>query len=120
MNDQAKARWRFYRSASGRCPVKEFLEDLPDQDKKAIAAAMTDAETEGTKIARHVVGDLYELRADGLKAHYRLIFSQEAKWILLAVDVFDKDTQRLPEHIKQRALARLRDWRERGAALRSR
>jgi phage-related protein len=112
---QAKPHWRFYRSASGRSPVEEFLDGISAQDQTAIAAAMLEARTEGMRIARHVVGDLYELRATGVKAHYRLLFTQEAKWILLAIDIYDKDSQRTPEHVKRRALERLRDWRQRGA-----
>ncbi len=101
-----------YRTANGRSPVEEFLESIPLQDRAAIAAAMYEARVEGLRVARHIEGDLYELRATGLRAHYRLLFSQQAKFML---DVFDKDTQRTPKHIKDRALGRLRDWRARGS-----
>jgi phage-related protein len=114
MEHPARAHWRFYRTGSGRSPVEEFLGSIPLQDRAAIAAAMQEARLEGLRVARHIEGDLYELRAVGLRAHYRLHFAQEAKFILLAVDVFDKDTQRTPKHIKERALDRLRDWRARG------
>jgi phage-related protein len=110
----ARAHWRFYRTANGRRPVEEFLRSLPLQDWATISAVMLEARCEGLRIARHVTGDLYELRATGLRAHYRLLFAQEAKFVLLAVDVFDKDSQRTPAHIRERALDRLRDWRERG------
>jgi phage-related protein len=110
----AKAHWRFYRTAGGRGPVEEFLGSIPLPDRAAISAVMLEVRCEGLKVARHVDGDLYELRASGLRAHYRLLFAQEAKFILLAVDVFDKDTQRTPPQIRKRALDRLRDWRERG------
>jgi phage-related protein len=115
MEYPAKAHWRFYRTANGRSPVEEFLRSIPLQDRASIVAAMNEARVEGLRVARHIHSDLYELRAAGVKAHYRLLFSQEAKFILLAVDVFDKNTQRTPKHIKERALDRLRDWRARGS-----
>jgi phage-related protein len=79
---------------------------------------MYEARKHGTRVARHLVEDLYELRVDGEKAHYRLIFAQEAKFVLLAIDIYDKDTQRIPTHVRARAVDRLRDWRTRGEATR--
>jgi len=110
----ARAHWRFYKTAAGRSPVEEFLDSIPLQDRAAIAAAMYEARIHGLRAARHIEGDLYELRASGLEAHYRLLFAREAKFVLLAVDAYDKDTQKLPLYVKKRALERLRDWRERG------
>ena len=114
MEHPPRAHWRFYRTANGRSPVEEFLASIPLQDRASITAAMHEARIEGLRIARHIENDLYELRAVGMRAHYRLIFAQEAKFILLAVDVFDKDTRRMPLQVKKRALDRLRDWRARG------
>ena len=37
-----RRRWRDYRTAGGRRPVKEFLDGLTDGDAAAIAAAMKD------------------------------------------------------------------------------
>lgn len=96
--------------------MKEFLDAISDFDRAAIVAAMKESCAEGLRVARHIEGDVYEIRATGLKAHYRLLFAAEARFIFLAIDIFDKDTQKLPPQIKRRALERLRDWRSRGSA----
>ena len=107
--------WRWYRTTAGRAPVKDFLGTLSDIDHAAIVAAMTEVRREGLGSARRVVGDLWEIRAVGLKAHYRLIFAHEGRRVLLALDIYDKDTQRMPLNIRQRAEQRLKDWRSRAA-----
>jgi phage-related protein len=111
-----RLRWRDYRTESGARPVKDYIHGLSDADQTAIAAAMKEVTQEGLRVARKLTADLFEIRAIGLKAHYRLIFAPEAKYILLAVDIFDKDTQKLPAAIRKRAEGRLRDWRQRGRA----
>jgi hypothetical protein len=35
-----RRQWRFYRTAAGREPVREFLDDLSEEDGSRIAAAM--------------------------------------------------------------------------------
>ena len=114
MEHHARAHWRFYQTPTGGSPVEEYLRSLPLEDQAAIAAAMHIARIEGLRVARHIEGDLYELRATGRNVSYRLFFSQEAKFILLALDAIDKRTQRTPKHTVDRALYRLRDWRARG------
>ena len=115
MNAVPQLRWRWYRTRSGNAPVKDFLDDLSDVDHAAVAAAMGEVRREGLATARRLDDDLWEIRAVGVKAHYRLIFSHEGKRALLALDVFDKDTQRTPLHVLRRARQRLRDWHERAA-----
>jgi phage-related protein len=86
---------------------------LSDADYSAIVVAMNEVRREGLAAARHIEGDLYEIRRSGQKAHYRVIFALEGRRILLALDVYDKDTQKMPLEIKRRCEQRLRDWRAR-------
>jgi hypothetical protein len=58
-------RWRDYSTAAGRRPVKEFIDELSDVDSAAVAAAMKDVAREGLAAARHVRGEIYEVRAPG-------------------------------------------------------
>lgn len=113
MREAPQLRWRWYRTAAGKAPVREFLDGLSDVDHAAIVAAMTEVKHEGLVVARRVVGDLWEIRAVGVKAHYRLIFSHEGRRGLLALDIYDKDTQRMPLNIRKRSEQRLQDWRSR-------
>lgn len=43
----------------------DFIRKVPDEDKAAILAAMKEVRREGTRAARHLRGELFEVRADG-------------------------------------------------------
>jgi hypothetical protein len=58
-------RWRDYRTASGRRPIKQFLDRLDDEDLASVVAAMREVRRQGLKAARHLDGEIYEVRADG-------------------------------------------------------
>lgn len=79
---------------------------------------MLDVRRNGLVAARHLRGDLYELRAEGLEASYRLLFAEEgAKGrVLLALHGISKKTQRTPPQALDLAERRLADWRRRSSA----
>lgn len=108
-------RWRDYRTAAGRRPVKDFLDGLGFDDRAEVAAAMADVRAEGLRLARHLRGDIYEVRADGPRTSVRILFAQEGKKgrILLALEGFEKKTQKTPDRLIRLAEARLREWRAR-------
>lgn len=107
-----KRRWRDYRTAAGRQPVKEFLDTLSDED-----AAMKDVEREGLRAARHLRQEIYEVRTDGKGAVYRVLFAPQGKrgQVVLALICFKKKTQKTPPRLIRLAETRLRDWETRGA-----
>ena len=109
-------RWRFYRTAAGRTPVQEFLRSLSVSDRTAIAAAMADVRLEGLHAARHLRGDIWEVRAAGDRQAFRILFAPEGRrsQVLLALEAFSKKTQRTPPHALRLAEGRLADWRARG------
>jgi phage-related protein len=115
-----KRRWRDYRTGSGRRPVKEFLATLTLSDRAEIAAAMKDVERNGLAVARHLRGDIYEVRADGDRQTFRILFATEGnrQTVLLALDGFSKKTQKTPPAKVALAERRLRDWRARGSSSR--
>jgi phage-related protein len=110
-----RRRWRFYATAAGRKPAKEFIYRLSDVDAADVAAAMLDVRTSGLVAARHLRGELYEVRAEGADASYRLLFAEEgAKGrVLFALHAFSKKTQRTPPQAIDLAARRLADWRRR-------
>lgn len=71
----------------------------------------------GLRAARHVAGDIYEVRAEGKDQSFRILFAQEGArgQVLLAVDGFSKKTRRTPPAKVRLAQERLADWRRRGA-----
>jgi phage-related protein len=113
-----RRRWRFYRTAAGATPVRDFLTSsaLPAGDRDEILAAMKDVQINGLAVARHLRGEIYEVRASGARAAYRVLFATEGakSQVLLAVSALTKKTQRTPPAEIRLAGRRLADWRRRG------
>jgi phage-related protein len=97
--------------------VRDFLANpsLPVGDRDEILAAMKDVQINGLTVARHVRGDVYEVRARGARAAYRVLFAAEGakSQVLLAVSAFTKKTQKTPPTEILLAERRLADWRQR-------
>lgn len=118
----ARSRWRDYATESGRRPVKEFLDGLDDADLASVVAAMVDVRKNGLRVARHLDGDIYEVRADGKGVVYRVLFAPQgkSKQVLLSLEGFKKKTQKTPVATIRLAKRRLRDWERRGRKVKSR
>ena len=112
---ERRRQWRDYRSAAGRRPVKQFIDDLSEDDAASVAAAMKDVLVNGPGVARHLQGDIYEVRVDGDRVIYRILFATEGRYsqVLLALDGFKKKTQKTPPEMIRLAERRLASWRER-------
>lgn len=95
--------------------MKEFISGLPDADAAAVVAAMRDVQENGTQAARHLRGDIYEVRADADRVIYRILFATEGRssQILLALEGLKKKTQQTPPATIAIAERRLADWRRR-------
>ncbi len=118
MSTEPKRRWRDYRTAAGRRPIKEFVDGLSDTDAAAVVAAMRDVRDAGLAAARHLRGEIYEVRADGDRQTYRILFAPEGRrsQVLLALEGFSKKTQKTPPEKIRLAERRLTEWRRRGQA----
>ena len=93
--------------------MREFLRELSDADLAAVVAAMKEVAVDGLVAARHLRGDIYEVRADGERVAYRLLFATEGRLhqVLLGLEAFGKKTQTTPPREIALAERRLRDWR---------
>jgi len=113
---EVRRRWRDYKTAAGRRPVKEYIETLDDDDAEEVVAAMKDVALHGLRVARHLRGGIYEVRADGPGGSYRILFAEQGRrsQILLSLVAFPKKTQKTPGGEIETAERRLRDWRARG------
>jgi phage-related protein len=119
---QRKRRWRYYTTAQGkRRPAKDFLDQLSVADKAEVLAAMDDVREFGLAEARHLRGDIYEVRAEGQHASFRILFATEGRYsqVLLAISGFSKKTQATPPRLIREAERCLREWREEGARRRA-
>lgn len=116
MSAESRPRWRDYRTGAGRRPIKEFIDALSDTDAAAVVAAMKDVRDSGLAAARHLKGEIYEVRADGDRQTYRILFAPEGRrsQVFLALEGFSKKTQKTPPEKIRLAERRLADWRRRG------
>lgn len=69
----------------------------------------------GMSAARHLRGDIYEVRAIGKAGSYRILFALEGRFshIFLGIHAFPKKTQKTPNADIELAEDRLADWRAR-------
>jgi len=118
--ERARRRWREYTTAGGRSPVEEFIDGLSDGDAAAVLAAMQEVRDQGLQAARHLDGDIWEVRVDGDRVIYRILFAEEGSksQVLLALEGLKKKTQKTPPATIALAKRRLADWRRRGDAKR--
>jgi len=114
-SDGPRRRWREYTTAAGRSPVEEFIDALSD-DAAAVLAGMYEVRSEGLRVARHLESDIWEVRVDGDRVIYRILFAPEGArgQILLALEGIKKKTRRTPPATIALAKRRLADWRRRG------
>jgi len=115
--EQHRRQWRDYRTAAGRRPVKKFMMDLNDDERAAVIAAMKEVEREGLSAAKHLRGDIYEVKADTADKFFRVLFAAEGRYnqVLLSLEGFAKKDRKTPKPRLELAERRLRDWRRRGA-----
>lgn len=107
--------WNFYRTEHGKKVVKEYLLALPATDRAAIVAEMEAVRVEGLEAARHVRGEIYEVRVTTQDLIYRVFFATEGRFshILLALEAFSKKTPKAPPGKIDLAERRLAEWRAR-------
>jgi phage-related protein len=113
-----RRRWRFYETASGAKPVQAFFDNLAATEAAEVVAAMKEVAREGLRFARHLRGNIWEVRIQGEGKAFRVLFSPEGKsqQVLLALEAFTKKTQKTPTRAIELAERRLSDWRRRGRA----
>lgn len=105
-------RWRDYKSAAGSRPVKDFIDGLTDEEAAAVVAAMKEVSEHGIKSARHLRGEIYEVKADADRQSFRILFAKETNFILLSLSDFSKKTQKTPTREIDLAENRLNKWRK--------
>lgn len=96
--------------------VKKEFDALSDVEYADIRAGMEEVSILGMSAARHVRGDIYEVKADSeTGVSIRVLFAQEGRRrkLLLSLTVFKKKTQKTPPNEIETAERRLADWRSR-------
>lgn len=78
---------------------------------------MKEIRDDGLRSARHLQGNLYEVRVTSSRAAYRILFAPQGRrsQVLLALVAMKKKSQKTPLSTIHLAQRRLRDWQERAA-----
>jgi phage-related protein len=115
MEPRWKRRWRDYRTERGRSPVREFMNALPAEHRDVVRAHMRLVVLEGLAAARHLSGEIYEVRIPADRSQYRILFALDGHrdQILLSLEAFTKKTQKTPPDRIALAEQRLANWRRR-------
>ncbi len=76
---------------------------------------MTEVRRKGLQAARHLDGEIYEVRADGKGVIYRVLFAPQGrhKQVFLLLEALKKKTQKTPAQSIRLAKRRLLDWERR-------
>ncbi len=102
----------FYRTASGRSSVEEFLRSLPTHDRAKCERLLRRLERQGPALrppkSKKMEGmeDIYELRVPGSRA-YRLFYTPLGQRTYVVLDVILKQSRKTPREVVDR-LPRLR------------
>lgn len=77
---------------------------------------MKEVRQQGLQAARHLDGEIYEVRADGKGVIYRVLFAPQGKHkqVFLSLEAVKKKTQKTPVQTIRLAKRRLLDWERRG------
>jgi len=100
---------RFFRTSAGREPVRDWLKDLPLEDRKIVGTDIKDVEFAwplGLPLVKSLGRELWEVRSSLTQGRIaRVIFCiSEGQMVLL--HAFIKKTQKTPVQEIQRALKR--------------
>lgn len=105
----------FYETSSGRCPVREFLDELKESDPDDFPAVLAGLaklrkrEYHRPPLSKNVGDDLFELRHMGKLNTRLLYFFMKGRRIILLHGI-RKKARALPLRERQVALQRKRDW----------
>ena len=108
----------FYETSSGRCPVRDFLDDLKESDPNDFAAVMAGLAKLRNRLYHKpplskTIGDgLFELRHVGKLNTRMLYFFVRGQRIITVHGIRSKATK-IAARDRKVALDRMRDWLER-------
>ena len=104
----------YYEASRGRFPVKEFIDDLNAKEKAKIARTIDLLEEFGIDLgmpyAKHVEGELWELRARLSNNRLRILYFLNSGSVFIMLHGFVKKTQRVTKVDLEIARQRLGDY----------
>jgi len=105
----------FYETSSGRCPVRDFLNDLKESDPDDFApvvaglAKLRNREYHRPPLSKHIGNELFELRHVGKLNTRVLYFFMKGRRIIAVHGIRHKGRQ-IPSSDRKPAVERKNDW----------
>lgn len=103
----------FYLSEAGKEPVREWLKDLPRDDKRRIGEDVKTAQLGwplGMPLIRKIDKDLWEVRTSLAEGIARVLFTVDGEYMIL-LHGFIKKSQKTPKNELKTATSRLGNYR---------
>ena len=109
---------QYFETANGRRPVQEFVDALDARSKAKIARTLDLLEEFGVKLgmpyAKHVEGDMWELRTRVGSNQYRIIYFLFAGGAFILLHGFLKKSGQIPQRDLRMARDRRTEFLKRG------
>jgi phage-related protein len=102
----------FFATAAGKEPVRIWLKDLPDEDRKKIGFDISTAQYGwplGMPLVKNLEPGIWEIRTSLNKKIARVLFTVDKKLIVL-LHGFIKKSQKTPEPDKKLARKRMKEY----------
>ena len=118
MTAMTEAQWTvdYYRQASGRCPVREWLLELAAGTRAEVMLTIELLERHGLELGmpfvKPVDGKLYELRAKDENGIYRVFYFAHTGRRFVLLHGFTKKTQQTPRKEIEIAKKRMKEVRQ--------
>lgn len=111
-NELNKLKVKFYKSANGNEPVRDWIKSLSEEDKTIIGKDIKTVQyfwPLGKPLVDHIEGDIWEIRSNITNKNIArvLFFVEKDRMILL--NGFIKKTQKTPKQEKDLAKARYKE-----------
>jgi phage-related protein len=102
---------RFYRTLSGREPVREWLKNLPVEDRRILGEDIKDVEFSwplGLPLVRSLGRELYEVRSSLTQGRIARVIFCVSEGHMVLLNGFIKKTQKTPHQEIELALKRMK------------
>ena len=103
----------FYTTGSGRSPIREYIDALPQADQARFLEILEEVERNGLNAARVIFkpleGKLWEIKFRSKGGGYRVLYFLLTKDAMVWLHAFKKNTQKTPSKDLDLALSRMRE-----------
>ena len=107
----------FYETHTGRCPVQDFIDDLDPKGQAKVLWVVDLLQKYGPRLgmpyAKHIGGELWELRIKMASNQYRIIYFLFTGKVFVLLHGFAKKTSAIPRRDLEIARERYKDFSRR-------